>query len=58
MTGSRLNIIAWVAELIGLLVVLLGVFGALPDRFMFAGLLLMVVGILAKMRANRLNAQG
>ncbi|MEJ6550468.1 hypothetical protein PQI66_13020 [Corynebacterium sp. USCH3] len=58
MTPGRLNILAWTAELAGLLIVLLGVLSVLPDRFLAAGLLLMVVGILAKLRANRKTQQG
>ncbi|WP_420099241.1 hypothetical protein [Corynebacterium sp.] len=58
MTPGRLNILAWTAELAGLLIVLLGVLSVLPDRFLAAGLLLMVAGILAKLRANRKTQQG
>ncbi|AHW62750.1 hypothetical protein [Corynebacterium glyciniphilum] len=55
MNPGTMNIIAWTAELVGLIIVLLGVLGVLPDRFLAAGLLLMVVGILAKLRANRMT---
>ncbi|MCJ7858727.1 hypothetical protein [Corynebacterium kalidii] len=58
MTTGRMNALAWTAELLGLLVVILGVLSVLPDRFLAAGLLLMVVGILAKLRANKMGQQG
>lgn len=50
-----MNIIAWTAELIGLVIVLLGILSVLPDRFLAVGLLLMVIGIFAKLRANRMT---
>jgi hypothetical protein len=52
---GTMNIIAWTAELVGLVIVLLGVLSVLPDRFLAAGLLLMVIGIFAKLRANRMT---
>ncbi|MGP9722892.1 hypothetical protein ACT3SZ_02610 [Corynebacterium sp. AOP40-9SA-29] len=58
MTAGRMNALAWVAEILGLIIVLLGVLSVLPDRFLIAGLLLMVVGILAKVRSNKMGRQG
>ncbi|MDN5683945.1 hypothetical protein [Corynebacterium glyciniphilum] len=55
MNPGTVNIIAWTAELVGLVIVLLGVLSVLPDRFLAAGLLLMVIGIFAKLRANRMT---
>ena len=55
MNPGTVNIIAWTAELVGLVIVLLGVLSILPDRFLAAGLLLMVIGIFAKLRANRMT---
>lgn len=55
MKPGTMNIIAWSAELIGLVIVLLGVLSVLPDRFLAVGLLLMVIGIFAKLRANRMT---
>ncbi|MGJ0184704.1 hypothetical protein [Corynebacterium glyciniphilum] len=55
MNPGTMNIIAWTAELVGLVIVLLGVLSVLPDRFLAAGLLLMVIGIFAKLRANRMT---
>ncbi len=55
MNPDTMNIIAWTAELVGLVIVLLGVLSVLPDRFLAAGLLLMVIGIFAKLRANRMT---
>ncbi|WP_158026063.1 hypothetical protein [Corynebacterium sp. CNJ-954] len=55
MNPGTMNIIAWTAELVGLVIVLLGVLSVLPDRFLAAGLLLMVLGIFAKLRANRMT---
>lgn len=55
MNPGTVNIIAWTAELVGLVIMLLGVLSVLPDRFLAAGLLLMVIGIFAKLRANRMT---
>ncbi|WP_312976999.1 hypothetical protein [Corynebacterium sp.] len=55
MNPGTVNIIAWTSELLGLLIVILGVLNVLPDRFLAAGLLLMVIGIFAKLRANRMT---
>lgn len=55
MNPGTVNIIAWTAELVGLVIILLGVLSVLPDRFLAAGLLLMVIGIFAKLRANRMT---
>ncbi|MEY8566834.1 hypothetical protein AALF15_09700 [Corynebacteriaceae bacterium 7-707] len=57
MTTGQMNALAWTSELLGLLIVVLGVLNVLPDRFLVAGLLLMVVGILAKLRVNRMSRE-
>ncbi|MDN5720907.1 MULTISPECIES: hypothetical protein [unclassified Corynebacterium] len=58
MTAGRMNALAWVAEILGLIIVILGVASVLPERFLAAGLLLMVVGILAKLRVKKMGRQG
>lgn len=58
MTAGRMNVLAWVAEILGLIIVILGVASVLPERFLAAGLLLMVVGILAKFRVKKMGRQG
>ncbi|MGO1381102.1 hypothetical protein ACT3TD_05790 [Corynebacterium sp. AOP36-E1-14] len=58
MTAGRMNVLAWVAEILGLIIVILGVVSVLPERFLAAGLLLMVVGILAKLRVKKMGRQG
>lgn len=58
MTAGRMNALAWVAEILGLIIVILGVVSVLPERFLAAGLLLMVVGILAKLRVKKMGRQG